>query len=72
MYQNPFTERILVVAEKPGVARTIAQVLVCEDKKEAQLLHAEFPREDPERLSLRGGTFRGRDHRRGRIPGHAV
>ena len=32
--QNPFTERVLVIAEKPSVARTIAQVLVCEDKKD--------------------------------------
>ncbi len=31
MYQNPFTERFLVIAEKPSVARTIAQVLVCGD-----------------------------------------
>ena len=34
MFQNPFTERVLVIAEKPSVARTIAQVLVCEDKKD--------------------------------------
>ena len=32
MHQNSFTERFLVIAEKPSVARTIAQVLVCEDK----------------------------------------
>ena len=37
MYQNPFTERILVIAEKPSVARTIAGVLVCEDKKDGYL-----------------------------------
>jgi len=37
MYQNPFTERFLVIAEKPSVARTIAQVLVCEDKKDGYL-----------------------------------
>lgn len=37
MYQNPFTERFLVIAEKPSVARTIAKVLVCEDKKDGYL-----------------------------------
>ena len=37
MYQNPFTERFLVIAEKPSVARTIAGVLVCEDKKDGYL-----------------------------------
>ena len=37
MYQNPFTERFLVIAEKPSVARTIAQILVCEDKKDGYL-----------------------------------
>ena len=37
MYQNPFTERFLVIAEKPSVARTIAQVLVCEDRKDGYL-----------------------------------
>ena len=37
MYLNPFTERFLVIAEKPSVARTIAQVLVCEDKKDGYL-----------------------------------
>ena len=37
MYQNPFTERFLVIAEKPSVARTIAQVLVYEDKKDGYL-----------------------------------
>ncbi len=37
MYQNPFTERFLVIAEKPSVARTIAQVLVCEEKKDGYL-----------------------------------
>ena len=36
MYQNPFTERFLVIAEKPSVARTIAQILVCEDKKDGE------------------------------------
>ena len=47
MYQNPFTERFLVIAEKPSVARTIAQILVCEDKKDGYL-------EGPES----GGCFR--------------
>ena len=37
MYQNPFTERFLVIAEKPSVARTIAQILVCGDKKDGYL-----------------------------------
>ena len=37
MYQNPFTERFLVIAEKPSVARTIAQVLACEDRKDGYL-----------------------------------
>lgn len=37
MYQNPFAERFLVIAEKPSVARTIAKVLVCEDKKDGYL-----------------------------------
>ena len=37
MYQNPFTERFLVIAEKPSVARTIAHVLACENKKEGYL-----------------------------------
>jgi len=37
MYKKPFTERFLVIAEKPSVARTIAQVLVCEDKKDGYL-----------------------------------
>ena len=34
MDQNPFTEGFLVIAEKPSVDRTIAQVLVCEDRKD--------------------------------------
>lgn len=37
MYQNPFTDRFLVIAEKPSVARTIAQVLVCEERKDGYL-----------------------------------
>ena len=37
MYQNLFTERFLVIAEKPSVARTIAGVLACEDKKDGYL-----------------------------------
>ena len=37
MYQNPFTERFLVIAEKPSVARTIAQVLVCEERRDGYL-----------------------------------
>ena len=37
MYQNPFTERFLVIAEKPSVARTIAKVLGCEDKRDGCL-----------------------------------
>ena len=46
MYQNPFTERFLVIAEKPSVARTIAQVLVCEDKKDGY--REELKEEDEE------------------------
>lgn len=37
MYQNPFTDRYLVIAEKPSVARTIAQVLVCDERKDGYL-----------------------------------
>lgn len=37
MYQNPFTERFLVIAEKPSVARTIASVLACTDRKDGYL-----------------------------------
>ena len=37
MYQNQFTERFLVIAEKPSIARTIAQVLACEDKRDGYL-----------------------------------
>lgn len=37
MYQNPFTDRFLVIAEKPSVARTIAEVLVCEERKDGYL-----------------------------------
>ena len=37
MYQNPFTERFVVIAEKPSVARSIAAVLGCEDKKDGYL-----------------------------------
>ena len=37
MYQNPFTDRFLVIAEKPSVAKTIAQVLVCEERKDGYL-----------------------------------
>ena len=37
MYQNPFTDRFLVIAEKPSVARMIAQILVCEERKDGYL-----------------------------------
>ena len=29
MYENPFEERFLIIAEKPSVALTIAAVLGC-------------------------------------------
>ncbi len=37
MYENPFDERYLVIAEKPSVAMTIAATLGCKEKKDGYL-----------------------------------
>ena len=37
MYENPFEERFLVIAEKPSVAMTIASVLGCREKKDGYI-----------------------------------
>lgn len=37
MYENPFEERYLVIAEKPSVAMTIAAVLGCKDRKDGYM-----------------------------------
>ena len=34
MYENPFEERFLIIAEKPSVALTIAAVLGFKEKKD--------------------------------------
>ncbi len=35
--RNPFEERFLVIAEKPGVAKTIASVLGCRDRRDGYI-----------------------------------
>lgn len=37
MFENPFEERFLVIAEKPSVAMTIGAVLGCRDKKDGYI-----------------------------------